>query len=301
MNSGWRILDLTSGRASLDVDRGTLVVRTPDRDEDRVPAADVAMVLLGPGASFTGGVLHGLAAHDAVLMVCDWRGIPQAISSPWSETSRIGSRQLAQSRASTELRAEAWAQIIRAKLSGQANTLAAFKPRFAPRLQELANRVAPGDADNHEASGARYYWEHLYGKGFTRDHEGNDRVNALLNYGYGILRGHGMRAVLAAGLVPSLGIWHSHRSNPFNLVADLMEPFRPAIDSAVLHLPPYSSLRKTETKKLLAAACELPFASTGQTVSSEIKSLAGRYGRLLEGHRTSLDVHTWSGWNGWEK
>jgi CRISPR-associated protein Cas1 len=41
------------------------------------------------------------------------------------------------------------------------------------------------------------------------------------------------RAIVAAGLHPALGLYHSNRNNPFVLADDLVEVFRPRIDRAV--------------------------------------------------------------------
>jgi CRISPR-associated protein Cas1 len=38
------------------------------------------------------------------------------------------------------------------------------------------------------------------------------------------------RAVVASGLIPSLGVFHSNRANPFCLADDLLEPYRPYVD-----------------------------------------------------------------------
>jgi CRISPR-associated protein Cas1 len=53
-----------------------------------------------------------------------------------------------------------------------------------------------------------------------------DRFNAMLGYGYGLLHTAVMRAVLASGLEPALGILHTPRSAAYPLVLDLMELFR---------------------------------------------------------------------------
>ena len=53
-----------------------------------------------------------------------------------------------------------------------------------------------------------------------------DRFNALLGFGYGLLHTAVTRAVLAAGLEPSLGFFHTPRSAAYPLVLDLMELFR---------------------------------------------------------------------------
>jgi CRISPR-associated protein Cas1 len=56
-----------------------------------------------------------------------------------------------------------------------------------------------------------------------------DRFNALLSYGYGLLHTMVMRAVLASGLEPALGFFHTPRSAAYPLVLDLMELFRVSI------------------------------------------------------------------------
>ncbi len=44
------------------------------------------------------------------------------------------------------------------------------------------------------------------------------------------------RAVVAAGLHPTIGIFHANRGNAFALADDLVEPFRPLVDALVVSL-----------------------------------------------------------------
>jgi len=294
MESGWQVIDMLESGASIHVDRAGGIIIGTGSDTTKLNAADVALVLIGTGVKFSSGVIHRLADHDVVALFCDWRGVPYATVLPDIETSRIAARHRAQAETSRERLNIAWQSVIKAKIVGQANTLRLKRPRFSDTLLKMAAQVEIGDSGNQEGIAARYYWSKLFGAGFRRDKTGGDRINALLNYGYGILRGYGVRAVLAAGLVPTLGMSHCHRENPLNLVADLMEPFRPAIDAAVLQLPPYSSLRKVETKKLLAEACLTKFCTAGTSISTEFAALAKRYGRYVENKLPSLHVETWN-------
>ena len=45
-----------------------------------------------------------------------------------------------------------------------------------------------------------------------------------------------LSAILSVGLNPSISLHHKNRTNPFCLVDDLMEPFRPIIDQIVKRL-----------------------------------------------------------------
>jgi CRISPR-associated protein Cas1 len=53
-----------------------------------------------------------------------------------------------------------------------------------------------------------------------------DRFNACLSYGYGLLHTAVMWGILASGLEPALGFFHTPRSAAYPLVLDLMELFR---------------------------------------------------------------------------
>ena len=70
------------------------------------------------------------------------------------------------------------------------------------------------------------------GPDFRRDRN-SPGANALLNYGYAVIRATVARAVVAAGLHPTIGINHANRGNAFALADDLVEPFRPIVDALV--------------------------------------------------------------------
>ena len=93
----------------------------------------------------------------------------------------------------------------------------------APARLVVINHGSPG---NVEARAAQYYFPALFGADFRRNRE-LEGANALLNYGYTVLRAATARAIVAAGLHPSLGIFHKSRGDAFRLSDDVMEPFRP--------------------------------------------------------------------------
>ena len=98
----------------------------------------------------------------------------------------------------------------------------------------MAARVKSGDPGNLEGQAARRYWPALFDNpGFRRNPDLPDQ-NKNLNYGYAVLRAIVARAICAAGLHPSLGIHHHNRYDAFALADDLMEPFRPIVDRAVV-------------------------------------------------------------------
>ena len=60
--------------------------------------------------------------------------------------------------------------------------------------------------------------------------------NNLLNFGYALVRSIMARSLVISGLLPTLGIHHHNRYNAFCLADDMMEPFRPYVDLAVLEI-----------------------------------------------------------------
>lgn len=200
-------------------------------------------------------------------------------------------RMEAQIACSLPTRKRLWATIVKAKLLNQAAVLAATGSPDAP-LRQLARHVKSGDAGNAEAQGARHYWRLLMGPEFRRDRQASG-VNALLNYGYTVLRAATARAVVAAGLHPSLGLHHSHDNNALRLVDDVMEPFRPVVDWAVWQLQ-RQGLDDVcpEAKRVLVQCLYQDLrSSVGTTpVWVAIQHLATSLAQCMLGEREALDL-----------
>lgn len=136
----------------------------------------------------------------------------------------------AQIAASGPLMKQLWRRIVSAKIQMQGALLSARGIAGAEAFPLMARRVTSGDKENLEAQAARRYWPLLLGADFRRNRDAGD-VNALLNYGYAVMRATCARAIVAAGLHPTLGIQRSNRGNAFALADDLIEPFRPLVDA----------------------------------------------------------------------
>lgn len=297
MNAGWQVLDFTGFSGTISYSRGNLRVSLQDDQVIEVPLSRIAVVLVGVSASVSGAVLSKLSEYDIALLVCDWRGVPIAGAYPWAEHTRIGARHLAQSELSRPRKKAAWARIIAAKIKGQASTLKALGSLGSVELNALGNRVRSGDPDNLEAQAARKFWNLISeNQEFSRlPGLAAGPTNSALDYGYTILRGFGIRAVTSAGLSPSLGVFHRGRSNQFNLVDDLIEPFRPVIDHSVFSNECFTEELNKESKQLLVQAANSQFSRDGETVPTALSRLAQNFGRYVEGEIESLDVPIWKG------
>ena len=122
-----------------------------------------------------------------------------------------------------------WQKIIIRKIQNQAYVLKLVNKDFiSEHLTKLSQKVSSGDVENREAIAAKEYFSALFGKSFNRNSE--NIFNICLNYGYSIIRGAIARTIVAYGYIPSIGIHHKSELNNYNLVDDLIEPFRPIVD-----------------------------------------------------------------------
>lgn len=297
MPEQWRVIDLCGFEGELRSTRGGVEVRPEEGASTTIPVAEVAVVLVGMQVNLSAAVLHRLAEADIAVLFCDWRGIPEGGCYPWSDHGRVAARQRAQAEVSLPRKKNAWARLVRAKIEGQASVLENLKIRGSGELLALADQVRSGDPGNVEAQAARLYWSRALGKGVGREPGAGQLIgaNACLDYGYSVLRGHLMRAVLAAGLAPALGVFHRGRGNAFALADDLIEPFRPAIDEVALQLPATASPSDREVKQLLVAAASQRFDKDGHGIPAVAEALAQSFGRYVEGDIDRLNVLSWQG------
>ena len=297
MNSQWRVIDLCGFEGELRSTRGGVEVLSGEGVPTIIPVAEVAVILVGVKVALSAAVLHRLAEADVAVLFCDWRGIPEGGCYSWSDHGRVAARHRAQAEVSLPRKKNAWARLVRAKIEGQASVLESLKIRGSGELLALADQVRSGDPGNVEAQAARLYWSRALGKGVGRQPAAGQLIgaNACLDYGYSVLRGHLMRAVLAAGLAPALGVFHRGRGNAFALADDLIEPFRPAIDEVALQLPPTASPSDRPVKQLLVAAASQRFDGDGHGIPAVAEALAQSFGRYVEGDIDRLNVVSWQG------
>ncbi|NOT18412.1 MAG: type II CRISPR-associated endonuclease Cas1 [Sulfuriferula sp.] len=233
-----RIVEVADDKRHLFLSRGFLVVQDTDgerKELGQIPLDDITAVIANAhGLSYTNNLLVALAERNTPLVICAANHNAVGMLLPIEGNFQQAKRFDAQIAASQPLRKRLWADIVKSKLQQQAAALEAAGAPHIP-LAALVRKVKSGDPDNIEAQGARRYWSLLFGSEFRRDQQGYG-INAMLNYGYTVLRAATARAVVAAGLHPTLSLHHSNAGNAMRLVDDLMEPFRPMIDLKVWQL-----------------------------------------------------------------
>jgi CRISPR-associated protein Cas1 len=247
------IIEVSKDPTRLSVRNNQLVVSREGKATAQIPCEDIGVVIVDqPFTVYTHQLLCHLSANDTVVILCGKDHLPSSMLLPLGDHSSIVSRLQLQIDLKVAIRKRLWKQLVREKILRQAMNLNVEYPAHN-KLLEIAATVKSGDTTNREAYAARVYWQNwLWQEEFRRDRN-EPGINSMLNYGYAIVRAALARCVVAAGLQPSLGLMHKHRANAFCLVDDLIEPFRPWVDSHVreLYLQGYTEIGSEVKEEIL--------------------------------------------------
>lgn len=236
------------------------------RDEEEIPLFRVGEIVVpARGVSLSTDIIEEAATRGIPITFVGSTGQPFAMLTSPMLTATIATRR-AQLRAMDRPEGAALCRaFVTGKLRNQASLLvyfakaekgdaarrarvlqAAVEVRKARKLAQAVTGKSPDAVRESllgaEGLGARAYWSGvralLDGRCEFEGRKGRgavDPVNALLNYGYGILTSRAWAALLHAGLDPFAGMLHADRSGKPSLALDLMEELRaPAVDRAVL-------------------------------------------------------------------
>ena len=280
-----------------------LVIRragpTGSEQEDTVPIEDIGLVVLDcPQITLTQPLLTALLQRAAVV-TCDERHLPYGVAIPLYGHTTYQEHLRAQLEISLPRQKQLWQGTIKAKLAQQAGLLAELGFNAEP-LTRWVRKVRSGDPDNLEARGAAFYWQELLGDGdFVRGrHEAPP--NNLLNFGYAILRALVARALVGAGVSPSIGLFHRNRYNPLTLADDIMEPYRPYVDALVVDLAhAYGSapeLLEHQHKEglLKLASVDTFFEGRRSPLGVAVQRSAASLVRAYRGEQTWITYPTWT-------
>ncbi|HWW63160.1 MAG TPA: type II CRISPR-associated endonuclease Cas1 [Sphingomonadaceae bacterium] len=288
-----RIVDIATDGRHLSLYRGFLVVEEQREEVGRIALDDVhAVIVHAHGTTWSANLVAALAERGAPVVFCGSNHSPVAVTLPIEGHHAQNARFRAQWDASKPLCKQLWRRIVTAKITMQGSLLSARGIAGADAFPLIARRVKSGDSDNLEAQAARRYWPLLMGAEFRRNRD-SPGANALLNYGYAVIRATVARAVVAAGLHPTIGINHANRGNAFVLADDLVEPFRPLVDALVVAmvaqgLDTLDPKRKRQFARLIAF--DLRIGGEASPMSIAAVRLAQSLARAFETGRPSLAI-----------
>ncbi|WP_416439716.1 type II CRISPR-associated endonuclease Cas1 [Phnomibacter sp. MR] len=223
--------------AYLKTTNDQLVIERKDEEAKSIPIEDVGLILLDhQQITISQALMAKLLANNVALITCNETHHPVGLLLTLDGHTLHSQRFQQQLDCSLPLKKQLWAQTVEAKIRNQAALLTERRIE-SKYLYTLADTVKSGDTANNEAKAAQYYWSRFFPDflDFTRHREGPP-PNNLLNYGYAILRALVARALVGSGLLPVMGIHHRNQYNAYCLADDIMEPYRPYVDSVVYQL-----------------------------------------------------------------
>lgn len=234
--------------AYLSLSNGQLVIRKPDDGDlplngnnpivKTIPVEDIGVVVIdNRQITLTSALVSAMLDHKVAVVSCDEKSMPTGLLLPLYGNDIQNERFRDQIDASLPLRKQLWQQTVEAKILNQAAVLKYVSGEDARNMLAWAGSVKSGDSDNLEGRAAAYYWRNVFpALPYFNRGRFEESPNNLLNYGYAVLRAAVARSLVAAGLLPTLGIHHHNRYNAYCLADDIMEPYRPYVDRLVVDI-----------------------------------------------------------------
>lgn len=238
---------------------------TQEENMARIPIEDlVQIMLIGPNIRLSSMDLSILSQNKVAVMTLDQKYLPTTLVLPFEGNARQSKLIHLQVGLPKEKYEELWLQIIGQKIDNQARALSILGLEGVEKVSAYSQNLDAENVDYREALAAKDYFSN-YHNGLNR--RNNDPINSRLNYGYAVVRSAIARSCVSVGFHPALGIHHNSQLNPFNLVDDLIEPFRPMVDLiAYQNVGQNERLTKTERHELanvLHCACMMNGSKIG--------------------------------------
>lgn len=244
-----------------------IVIKEGGKVKHYVVAEKLRQVLITGHGSIGFDAMNLLAENGVDLIVINWKGdVTARLSSPAMRT--VATRKEQYYAYKDERSGHLAKNFAFAKAKNQyafLGTLAKSRKDSAPEIAEMVMKRrdeilnqfqgferlkdAPVDRIRETLNGLEGHCAYLYWDAIERVIPGEfgfrgrsgryakDGVNAMLNYGYGVLEGEVWRAVHFAGLDPYGGFLHVDRPGRPSMVLDLMEEFRQqVVDKCVIAL-----------------------------------------------------------------
>lgn len=238
--------------ASIAVKNGSLAISQNGDLRGLIPLEDIwVLIIEAHQVQVTAAALSRLVDKGVGIMLCGDDHMPNGLLLPIGAHSRHAAIVDDQLAISKPLKKRLWQRIVKAKIANQARVLDLLGSDSAA-VKELINEVLSGDTSNREAVAATAYFRRLLPRGGRRA----GPYTPALDYGYTVLRSGIGRTAVSGGWLVSRGIHHSNNLNAFNLVDDLIEPFRPVVDLLVIQENLCGELTP-EIKKRLASIFEV--------------------------------------------
>lgn len=247
------------------------LIVTKEKKEIKVPLEDINFILIEDNTTIvTTKLLSEIGKYGICFIVCDDKYEPSSIMYPYNYHFKQLENVEYQLQLTMDLKKEIWKEIIISKLKNEVAVLCKTSndEKVIDKISQYINEVTPGDETNREGLAAKMYFRSLFGSQFIRFY--NDAINAALNYSYQIIKSSIIRTLSIYGLISYLGINHKSKVNNFNLVYDLIEPYRSIADLYVYNMQDEIEFPLSFTvRKKLINILNIPVLSNGKKCTLE--------------------------------
>ena len=255
-------LVLNTFGTSLSRDNEAFVITHKD-GRQRIPVVGIKSIQISRGAQITSDAVMLAIENEIEVLFMDKGGTP--IGRVWSpKYGSISTIRKGQLNFTFTKDALNWIkEVISKKIENQQALLlmmrtddaviASLRDKSISRLEDYRTKIAALEGDivsdvasqlrGWEGIASKIYFETLnffipeeYRFASRSQHPAMDVVNALLNYGYGLLYGKIEGALIKAGIDPYVGIMHRDDYNRPVLVYDVIELYRIWVDYVVYSL-----------------------------------------------------------------
>ena len=283
----YHIVSIDEPECHLTSSKGQLLLTSKDGTTKSIPMEDVAaLVITSFKCSLSNSLLLEAVKHRVGIVICEMYK-PAAIVLPANRaTDTTIIRNLAN--LTSQSKSRLWGKTLTAKCLNQYAIAREWMPIHS-NLSDML-RLANSIKETREAEVAKLYWSVFAdahcGGDFVRDRE-KVGANALLNYAYAILLSLVLRYLLAFGIDPTFGIFHSSRAHSTPLAYDLMEPFRPIFDKHVAAWIQQEGQCSGITKEFRSYIghtldCLVTYAGSEMTLKSTIEKVIRSFRKAVE-------------------
>lgn len=268
------ILEISKENLYLHINRGFIIIEENNKEIGRVDIDTISILLItNNNNAISIKTFERLLEKNIAVVICGSNFTPIGVLQPLNNHNILKARLDLQINVKNALKDRLWQTIIKRKIYNQAQILKNFNLKYED-IENISKNVSIGDKENLEAKVARIYFSRLFNDTlFRRDKE--NIINALLNYGYAVVRGATARAVVSSGLNPALGIHHKNQFDSYCLVDDLMEPFRANVDFIVKNLVEEREIEELtpEIKKELVKVLSMDLKTEDNKITTLSNSL----------------------------
>ncbi len=287
----WRIVYIESGEY-IKLRLNNLILQK-DEEEFEIPLDEIdSIIIVNNRANITFKLLNKISEKKINFIICDNKGIPSSVLYNISGnhiSSQILKEQITWSK---ELRGNIWKLNVKWKIENQIDLLRylEIESEKMQLLEDFKNNVEIADVTNREGHASKVYFNLLFGKDFKRREE--TTINISLNFGYSIIRSAIARTIVAKGLNPSLGFFHTNKYNYFSLADDLIEVFRPFVDLVVYKYIRDKDYISKEDKimliNILNGKCKIN--KSYQTINNSIKIFIDEIIKMIKSGIVNEDI-----------